>query len=396
MFAKITINNAARAFFREFFLLTSADPVEPCRMRTAAVVRLLLIVPTIFLITFISIYEVRGAGHAPEAQEFVFIAWSLLTLTYITGNMILFFLPDEMAGIMRRLTGLSIFFELSTNQLILYLLGALISPQTLFIVVVIAAYRVFMNYGFALFATLTGAGLYALVATLELTGMIPLSPALPYMVIHPIYADAFVGVNIVVGVVSGIIFAFFSINYGMNQTLKLQKQLRDQSLLDGLTGIANRRRFNEYLELEWNRALRNKKPLSLVLLDIDMFKPYNDNYGHAAGDECLKKVARALQENLKRPTDLVARFGGEEFAVILADTDAAGAAAMAGKLRQKIETLNIAHAHSPVCDKITASLGAASLVPDEKTSVDTLIDLADKALYRAKRAGRNRVVSAPR
>lgn len=394
MLSKLTANIAARNFFREFFLSISADPIEDNRLRTAAFLRLVLIVPTIFLVTFISLLDVRGQGHHPQAQEAAFLIWNFLVLLYIAGNIILYRTPEAGIRIQKRLTFLSIFIELATNQLILYLTGSLISPQTLFIIVIIAIYRVFLNYRFALFAAATGCALFAATTFLELSEIIPLHPALPFMVEHPVYAEAFAAVNIVTGILTGIIVAFFSINYGMNQVLKLQKQLKDQSLQDGLTGIANRRRFDDYMDLEWKRAWRNKKPLALILLDIDAFKLYNDNYGHTAGDECLKKVARVLQDGLKRATDLAARYGGEEFAVILPETDAEGAIVLAEELRKKIEGLNIPHQYSPVENHVTASVGICAMAPDKESPSNTIVAEADKALYRAKKNGRNQVVRA--
>lgn len=368
------------------------DPPDSGRLRTAAFIRLALIVPTIFLVTFISILDLRGSGYHPQAQDVVFFMWSFLTLLYIAGNIGLILLPYDRESAIRLLTFLSIFIELATNQLILFLSGTLISPQALFIIVVVAIYRVFLDYRFAAFSALIGGGLFALTAFLELTGVIPLFPALPFMLEHPVYAEGLVAINIATGVIIGIMVAFFSINYGMNQVLKLQKILKDQNLLDGLTNIPNRRRFDEYIEGEWKRALRNATPLALILIDIDAFKPYNDHYGHAEGDDCLKKVARVFQEGLKRPADLAARYGGEEFAVILPETDVNGGFALAEQLRKKVEDLNIPHKHSPVQNNVTVSMGVAAMVPDREMIPKTIIEHADKALYFAKETGRNRVM----
>lgn len=160
---------------------------------------------------------------------------------------------------------------------------------------------------------------------------------------------------------------------------------------DSLTGINNRRRFDEYLAFEWLRMTREQKPLSLILCDIDYFKPYNDTYGHPAGDSCLKQVAIAISRALKRPADLVARYGGEEFAVIMPNTNDVGAVQIAQKLRQEVYQLMIPHAASGVSEYVTLSLGVASTIPNQKLSAEKLIAAADDALYEAKKQGRNRV-----
>ncbi|MDF9407868.1 diguanylate cyclase [Pelotomaculum isophthalicicum JI] len=176
------------------------------------------------------------------------------------------------------------------------------------------------------------------------------------------------------------------------QLEEANQNLRRLSFLDGLTGIANRRHFDEILLNEWNRAVRDAMPLSLVILDIDFFKNYNDTYGHQTGDDCLKHVAGCLSGLLKRPGDLAARYGGEEFAAILPNTDMQGAAAMAEMLRSGIEALQIPHASSSVSAFVTVSAGVASTVPLQAGSPEELLAAADKALYQAKQSGRNRVV----
>ncbi len=171
------------------------------------------------------------------------------------------------------------------------------------------------------------------------------------------------------------------------------QELRRLSAVDGLTGIANRRQFDETLAREWRRAARAERPLAVVLWDIDFFKQYNDVYGHQGGDACLKAVARALALEARRPGDRVSRFGGEEFAVILPDTDARGAAHIAERMRIAVVSLAIPHSGSAVARIVTASAGVASLVPQSEGTHDQLVQWADTALYEAKRAGRNRVVS---
>ena len=170
---------------------------------------------------------------------------------------------------------------------------------------------------------------------------------------------------------------------------ELNMQLLKLANIDGLTGLANRRHFDERLAEEWLRAMRNRHPLTLIMFDIDWFKLYNDKFGHLDGDECLKKVARATQQIFGRPADTVARYGGEEFVVLLPDTDCSGASQVAEKLRVEIEKLQLPNPESSVVPFITISLGVSTIVPEVNAVPDTIIKLADDALYRAKEAGRN-------
>ncbi len=170
------------------------------------------------------------------------------------------------------------------------------------------------------------------------------------------------------------------------------RQLMRLASIDGLTGLANRRSFDETLDQEWRRARRNHTPLSLALIDIDYFKRYNDHYGHQAGDDCLKTVATTLAHAAERPGEIVARYGGEEFAVVLPVCDAKTAAALAEKMRSRIEELMLPHAGSTI-GHVTISCGVATLAVDGDDLPDeaALISAADQALYAAKEAGRNRV-----
>ncbi|RKZ86579.1 MAG: diguanylate cyclase [Gammaproteobacteria bacterium] len=166
-----------------------------------------------------------------------------------------------------------------------------------------------------------------------------------------------------------------------------KKELERISLQDGLTGVANRRHFDSYLEQEWARSTRDNQPISLIMIDIDQFKLFNDNYGHLSGDRCLKSVAQILDTTIHRPTDLVARYGGEEFAIILPNTD--NVYILAELCRKSVESLLIPHASSNVADHITVSVGFCTLLPEHDTPSDTLIQMADNALYKAKKSGRN-------
>lgn len=173
------------------------------------------------------------------------------------------------------------------------------------------------------------------------------------------------------------------------QTLNLE--LQRLSVIDELTGIANRRFFNQRLSDEWGRGVRSEEPLSLILIDVDHFKNYNDHYGHPEGDRCLRQVAQALSRGVRRTTDLVARYGGEEFVVLMPNTDLAGAVAVGEVLRQQIEELDLEHAASPAHRRVTISLGAAATLPDREGLPEALLAAADQAVYDAKRAGRNQV-----
>jgi diguanylate cyclase (GGDEF)-like protein len=173
------------------------------------------------------------------------------------------------------------------------------------------------------------------------------------------------------------------------QLRALNEELRRLSVLDELTGVANRRFFNVLLTQEWGRAAREVLPLSLIMIDIDFFKNYNDHYGHQQGDHCLRRVAAALNSLAKRPGDYVARYGGEEFVVILAHTGAHGATAVAETLRRTVEELGLEHACSPAHGRVTISLGVASAVPERRGAAEVLVAAADRAVYEAKRDGRN-------
>jgi diguanylate cyclase (GGDEF)-like protein len=182
-----------------------------------------------------------------------------------------------------------------------------------------------------------------------------------------------------------------------NVSRKLETNAIESKRLSGadpLTRLANRRLFDETLEKEWERAVRGRQPLSIIMADIDRFKAHNDTYGHQAGDECIRQVAAVLKRGVRRPTDLVARYGGEEFAMILPGADIAGAAAVAERMRREVEGIKLAHVKNVVGHDVTISLGVSSIVPDAQASPDALVAAADEALYRAKAVGRNQVILA--
>ncbi len=174
-------------------------------------------------------------------------------------------------------------------------------------------------------------------------------------------------------------------------TIKRQAdRLRSMAFIDGLTGVANRRRLDEALEREWRACRRTRSPLTLAMIDIDYFKRFNDTYGHLAGDVCLKEVATALMGCMGRPHDLIARYGGEEFVCLLPATDLAGAKAKAEELRGVVQALGIRHAASDVAPVVTVSIGVTSVLPTAELTTERLLAVADDRLYTAKRNGRNR------
>lgn len=197
---------------------------------------------------------------------------------------------------------------------------------------------------------------------------------------------------------SQIIWPAFSVISGvfalLSFTEEAQLKLKEESNTDQLTALANRRSMDDTLGKEWARAVRHDRPLALVMLDIDFFKKYNDHYGHQAGDECLKKIARVLHDNAQRAGDLAARYGGEEFLLILPDTDSATAQSLAKSLCAAIATLKIPHEQSPM-QVITTSIGIAVLTNESYDGVEGLLRAADTALYRAKQNGRNQTQMAP-
>lgn len=178
-------------------------------------------------------------------------------------------------------------------------------------------------------------------------------------------------------------------------TLKAQGDLlRELVFVDGLTGVANRRRFDEALDAEYRRCLRNRRSLALLMIDLDHFKRYNDCYGHQSGDACLRAVAQVLKGSFNRSHDVLARYGGEEFVALMPECDLSAGLAKAEHLRSAVQALTIVHSDSPTANVITLSIGVAAMIPDEVDGATELLALSDKALYAAKTSGRNRVTAA--
>jgi diguanylate cyclase (GGDEF)-like protein len=211
-----------------------------------------------------------------------------------------------------------------------------------------------------------------------------ISVTLPFIAEIPIQA---LGLgHLVIGLVGvlGIILAGFKLD-------RAYESLRNQAVIDSLTGIPNRRSFSERILAEYRRSRREKYPLSLIMGDIDNFKSFNDTYGHKNGDECLKQVASEIQRVLKRPSDFCARYGGEEFIVILPQTEQRGAREVAEEIRTRIQSLMIPHKNSLPLAAVTMSLGVATMEVRSPVYYEDLINAADQALYLAKHEGRNRV-----
>ncbi len=187
--------------------------------------------------------------------------------------------------------------------------------------------------------------------------------------------------------------AYKALQESERRLAEANRQLQKLSSQDGLTHIPNRRHFDEMLHKEWHRAMRHSTSLSMIMIDIDFFKLYNDHFGHQGGDDCLKKVAHILQASVQRESDMLARYGGEEFAVILPETGIHGANEVAEQMRQQVFAARIPHAKSSVCPYVTISLGVAAAVPERASDPTCLIKAADKALYQAKQNGRNTVAT---
>lgn len=190
--------------------------------------------------------------------------------------------------------------------------------------------------------------------------------------------------------------AYRALRQSQQLLLEANLDLRRLTHSDGLTGLSNRRYLDEYLNAEWRRCVREQSELSVLMIDVDNFKLYNDTYGHVAGDEVLKAIASAIERCLGRSGDLAARFGGEEFAVVLPGTSMGGARLLAEKIRREVEALALPHEASAASRYVTISIGTASVVPGAATAMTSLVEAADLALYQAKRSGKNRVVASPR
>lgn len=193
---------------------------------------------------------------------------------------------------------------------------------------------------------------------------------------------------------SGKLIAVVETLRDMTAQKEAQDELQRLATRDGLTSVANRRSFDDTLNSEWRRASRESRALSLLMIDVDYFKRFNDTYGHQGGDDCLRLVAEAMSNVVKRTSDSIARYGGEEFAILLPATEPEGAVIVAERIREAVEAMAMPHAGSEIAEHVTVSIGVASVNVQHGTMPANLVALADAALYRAKREGRNRVVQA--
>lgn len=198
------------------------------------------------------------------------------------------------------------------------------------------------------------------------------------------------------GTVNSLVGFMFDISERKRTEEKLvamQRELEELSFKDGLTNVANRRRFDHVMDASWERARNQREPIALLMIDIDYFKQYNDRYGHLAGDDCLRRVASVLAQAATRPNDLLARIGGEEFAMLLPGTSASGAVGVAEHCRQLLKDAKILHGPAPL-GRLTASIGVGAITPEDGDSWVSLLDRVDRRLYAAKQAGRDRMMDA--
>ena len=187
--------------------------------------------------------------------------------------------------------------------------------------------------------------------------------------------------------------AFRALHKSQQQLMETNLELEKLTSVDGLTGLSNRRHFNDYIDAEWKRGLRSQKPISVLMIDVDHFKLYNDTYGHLAGDDVLRRVADAIKRCCRRSTDVAARYGGEEFVVVLPETPFGELQRMGEGLCTAVATMNLPHAASTTAKHVTISVGGTTRLPRPSDSYHALVESADKALYESKHAGRNRATT---
>ncbi|GEM_PF-865377 len=378
-------NNAIKELFDDLFTSRDGGRLDTRQLILASRIRLVFVFPLmcVFIYTYLVYFPIRKWPVHIESWLFNLIAITIVA--YLIANCTVNYLT-KWSRLVERINYLTLLLELAIIQMLWLWGGFLAFPVVLLMITVVIIYRIGMDYYTALLTAVLGVIMYIVTVLMEVNGLLPQHPGIAGS--YNKTEAALISISVVL---ISVFLAFIVTNLVMNQKFKLNRQLEEQSTRDGLTGIPNRRYFNEHLDIEWRRAMRSSKPLSLIMVDIDNFKAYNDTYGHLNGDECLRKVAVCLHKGARRPADVVARFGGEEFVVLLPETTLDGAASLAENLRRRVEMLDIPHKQSSLHGKITISLGVASLIPSPALSPDDLLEHADKALYRAKHLGRNRV-----
>jgi len=390
MVSKMSSNNAIREIIANLFTSLDAEPIDTRRLIMASRIRLVFVFPLLFLFTYLYLNYIQPNNAPALTESLLFRWWAAMAILYLVVNIGINYLT-KWPLLIRRANYFSILLEIAVLHLMVCGGGVLVSPTVLFIVLAVVIYRVGLDYHFAFVTAVLGGSIYIFTAFLEMVDMLPAFMIFPHAVKYTIQFDVSAFIISILAALISIFIAFAVTNLATNQLLRLNQKLEEHSTRDGLTGIPNRRYFDEHLISEWNRARRSMKPLSLIMVDIDNFKAYNDTYGHLNGDECLRIVANTLSRGVRRPADIVARFGGEEFAILLPETTLDGAANLAENLRRQIELLEIPRKNSDLQGKVTISLGVASMIPSSAINPENLLERADKALYRAKHLGRNRV-----
>jgi diguanylate cyclase (GGDEF)-like protein len=379
-----------KQYLSEFLTPVSNEPISFQRMRASGIIRMAVVTPTIFLLTLATLLATKRNAYQQETSTIILIIWLILFVAYIATNLYISF--AKRGTLFSILSYGCIVIELSTNQLILYATGSLVSHAVIFLPVLVCIYRVFFNYRISLFAAVASCVLYVAAAILEVQKIIPLAPYLPAPLIHIVYTDPKFSLSVTAAVIFGVLLTFFITNFSMNQVMKLNryilenlKQEKIKAATDALTGLFNRRSFDDQLQKSVNKALVRSEQLSLIIIDIDDFKKYNDTFGHQAGDEILMAISSVISASI-RFHDFAARYGGEEFVVILEQTSSEEAVLIAERIRSSVENLPVGSIKS----QVTVSIGISTL-PDDCKDLRTLIKHSDDSLYYSKNNGKNRV-----